>query len=148
MDNHACILLRIKNTLWIQKKVTAVLRPLQAQNGWQLVVYRTDSEQEVQKQETLPSSDILQLRLQLPPKTPSATPVYNSWNITTTTTTTATYFRGRSAYHVYYYYRHYRGHLRLQSQELWEVSFQEPLILYKENQLPSTPSLLYYGYWT
>jgi hypothetical protein len=30
VDNHACILLRIKNTLRIQKKVTAVLRPLQA----------------------------------------------------------------------------------------------------------------------
>jgi hypothetical protein len=47
VDNHTCILLRIKNTLGIQRKVTAVLRLLQAWIRGQLVVYRTDTEQEV-----------------------------------------------------------------------------------------------------
>jgi hypothetical protein len=49
-------------------------------------------------------------------------------------------YPGRYAYHYYYYYCLYRGRLRLQSQELQEVSFQEFIILYKEYQLPPTPS--------
>ncbi len=81
------------------QKVTAVLRPLQARIRGQLVVYRTDSEQEVQNRRLSP--DILQLLLQLPPTTPSTTPIYNSEILllllpitaddppTTTTTTTA-----------------------------------------------------------
>jgi hypothetical protein len=144
VDKYTCILLRIKNTLRIKRKVpqkvTAVLRPLQAWFRGQLVVYRTDSEQEVRNR-----------RLSLPPILYNS--VYNSQpqlslqlqDITTTTTTTD--YCGRSAYHVYYYFRHYPGRLHLQSQELREVSFQESLILCKEYQLPSTPSLSYYSYW-
>ncbi len=107
------------------QKVTAVLRPLQARIRGQLVIYRTDSQQEVRKQETLPSSDILQLLLRLLLQLQSTTPRYY--------------------YHYYCYYRlprkiclprllllpPYRSHLRLQSQELREVSFQKSLILYK-----------------
>ncbi len=78
MDNHGCILLRIKNTLGIQKKVTTVLRPLQARFRGQLVVYRTDSEQEVRNRRlSLPPifynsvyNSRRQLRLQLQSTTP------------------------------------------------------------------------------
>ncbi len=86
VDNHTYILLRIKNTLGIQKKVTAVLRPLQAWIRRQLVVYRTDSEQEVLSRR-LPFSPMFynsvynsrqQLRLQLPPTAPSTTLIYYS----------------------------------------------------------------------
>jgi hypothetical protein len=73
--------------------VTAVLRPLQARIRGQLVVYRTDSGQEVRKQEILQRNST----------TPSTTPIYNSEiqlltlppitaedpPTTTTTTTTA-----------------------------------------------------------
>jgi hypothetical protein len=115
--------------------MTAVLRPLQAQIRGQLVVYRTDSEQEVQKQETLLLSDTLQLRLQLLPTTPFTAPTYNS-DILPCSSEPTTDYRGRSAYHVYYYYYCYyhccyRDRLCLQSQELREVSFQELLIFYK-----------------
>jgi hypothetical protein len=84
------------------------------------------------KQETLFPLDTLQLRLQLPPTTLSTTPIYNS-DILLHSTEPTTNYRGRSAYHVYYYYyyRRYRGRLRLQSQELREVSFRESLILHK-----------------
>jgi hypothetical protein len=85
------------------------------------------------KQETLLLPDTLQLRLQLPPTTPSTTPIYNPDMLLRSTEPTTDY-RGTSAYHVYYcycYYRRYRGRPCLQSQELREVSFQELLILYK-----------------
>ncbi len=76
-----------KNTLGIQKKVTAVLKPLQAQIRGQLVIYRTDSEQEVQNRR-LSFSPILynsvyyshrQLRLQLQSTTPITTPLYRAY---------------------------------------------------------------------
>jgi hypothetical protein len=119
--------------------VTAVLRPLQARIRGQLVVYRTDSGKEVRNR-----------RLSFPSIFYNS--VYNSnLQLRDTTTTTTTDYRGRPAYHDYYYhyyYRHYRGRLRLQSQELREVSLQESLILYKEYQLPSTLSSSYYSYQT
>jgi hypothetical protein len=74
VDNHACILLRIKNTLRIQRKVATVLRPLWAWNRGQLVVHRTDSEQEVQNRRLSLFPDTLQL----PSTTPPTTPLYNS----------------------------------------------------------------------
>jgi hypothetical protein len=125
VDNHACILLSIKNTLGIQKKVSAEsdLCPEAAAGLNQRTVsclhYRLRTGGP--KQETLPSLDILQLRLQLLSTTPSTTPIYNSeilllLPITAedppTTSTT-------------YYYCRYRGRLHLQSQELREVAFQQ-----------------------
>jgi hypothetical protein len=104
VDNHACILLRIKNKLGIQKKVITESDCCpEAATG---LIQRTVSCLQDRlrtggpKQETLPSSDILQL----PPTTPSTTPVYNSEilivlllpitaedpPITSTTTTTVT----------------------------------------------------------
>jgi hypothetical protein len=88
-DNHACILLSIKNTLRIQnkklpQKVTTVLRLQQARTRGQLVNYRTDSGQEVRNRRT---SLLLLLT--------------NTAEVPPTTTTTK--YRGRSAY--YYYYR-------------------------------------------
>jgi hypothetical protein len=84
VDNHASILLRIKNTCGIRRKVAIAHRPL---NRGQLVVRRTASEHEVQKQEILLLPTTLQLhsnnstttllqksRLQLL----SATPAYDS----------------------------------------------------------------------
>ncbi len=92
VDNHACILLSIKNTLGIQKKgpqkVIAVLRPPQARIRGQLIVYRTDSEQE---QETLPSSDALCTTLST---TPAGNSVYNSnLQLRYTTTHYRAYYR-------------------------------------------------------
>jgi hypothetical protein len=105
--------------------VTAVLRPQQARIGGQLVVYRTNSGQEVRNRRFSFPSIFCNFRLLLRD---------------TATTTTTTDYHGRSAYYYfYYYYRPYRGRLRLQSQELPEVSFQEPIIPYKEYQLALTP---------
>jgi hypothetical protein len=128
-----------KNTLGIQKKVTTVLRPLQAKVRVHLVVHRTDSEQEVQSRRLSPPSDILQLRLRHQSTTSIYYPALQSLlpisaEDPPTTTAITTDYRGRSAYHVYYYYRRYRGCLHLQSQELREVSFQELLILYENTR--------------
>ncbi len=108
--------------------MTSVLRPQQARIKGQLVVYRTDSGQEVRNR-----------RVSFP------LIFYNS-NLQPRDTTTTTDYLGRSGHYYYYYYydyyyyyyRRYRGHLRLQNQELREVSFQESIILYKEYQLPAT----------
>jgi hypothetical protein len=85
--------------------------------------------------------------LQLPLTTLPMTSIYNSSLLLYSTEPTTDY-RGRSAYQVnyyyYYYYRSYQGHLRLQSQELREVSFRELLILYKNTSLPQ--SLIPYIY--
>ncbi len=43
VDNHASILLRMKNTCGIQKKVATVLRPVVGLNKGQLVVHTTAS---------------------------------------------------------------------------------------------------------
>ncbi len=117
VDNHACILLRIKNTRGIHRKVATVLRPLWAWNRGQLVVHRTDSEQEVPNRRLSSFLDTLQLLS----TTPSTTPIYNSSLLLRSTEPTIDYC-GRSAYLVnyyyhYYYFCHYPGRLRLQSQE-------------------------------
>jgi hypothetical protein len=103
--------------------VTAVLRPQQARIRGQLVVYRTDSGQEVRNRRFFSPPILYNSRLPLQD------------TATATTTATTDYWR-RSDY--YYYYRLYRGRLCLQSQELREVSFQELIILYKEYQPPPT----------
>jgi hypothetical protein len=59
-----------KKYTWIQRKVATVLRPLWAWNRGQLVVHRTDSEQEVQNRRLSPFLDTLQLPLTTPPTTP------------------------------------------------------------------------------
>jgi hypothetical protein len=140
VDNHACILLSIKNTLWILKrkvttvwkwprKVTTVPLPQQARTGGELVVHRTGSEQESSRD----------------------TPI-----ITTTTTEQAAYY--------YYYYcgtdRLLQLLLRLRNKpptttttttgveiistfrtrKIREVSFSELIILYKEYP-PSEPHI-------
>jgi hypothetical protein len=88
------------------------------------------------KQETLLLPDTLQLLPKTPSTTQSTTPIYNS-DILLCSTEPTTHYCRRSAYQVYhYYYRHYRGRLRLQSQELQELSFQESLILYKNTSFP------------
>jgi hypothetical protein len=82
VDNHACILLRIKNTLGIQKKVTAVLRPLQAWLRGQLVVHRTDSKQEVRNRRLsffpILYNSVYNSRWQLRLRLQSTTPIYYS----------------------------------------------------------------------
>ncbi len=138
VDNHACILFRIKNTLGIQRKLATALRPLWAWNRGQLVVHRTDSKQEVRNRRLC----LLPDTLQLPPTTPPTTPIYNFSLLLRSTEPTIDY-RGGSAYQVnYYYYHRYWGRLRLQSRELREVSFWELLILYKNASLPQ-PLLRY-----
>jgi hypothetical protein len=82
VDNHACILLRIKNTLGIQKKVTTESdrcpEAAAGVNQRTVICLQDRLRTGGPKQEALLSSDILQLRLQLPLTTPSTTPVYNS----------------------------------------------------------------------
>jgi hypothetical protein len=95
VDNHECILLSIKNTLGIRnkkcsQKVTAVPRPQRARTRGQLVVYRTDSGQEVQDRRISSHLLLLLLLLSITGENPP---------------NTTTYYRGRSAY---YYYRYYR----------------------------------------
>jgi hypothetical protein len=139
VDNHACILIRIKNILGIQKKVTTESDhcPEAAAGQSQRTVsclqdrLRTGGP----KQEILLSLDILQLHLQLRDTTPR--------------------------YHCYYYYRLPRKTrlprlllLLLPSPRSFSPS--EPRtsrcilsridILYKDYQPPSTPSLLYYSH--
>jgi hypothetical protein len=145
VDNHACILLSIKihseSEIKCSQKVTTVLRPQQARTRGQLVVQdwlRTEG----LKQENLPhlilhNFQLLLLLLLLP---------ITAEDPLITTTTTTTDYHGRSAYYYYYCYYHYWDSLRLQSQELREVSFQEFIILYKEYQLPPAPPSLYRCY--
>ncbi len=82
MDNHGCILLSIKNTLGIQKKLSTKSDccPEAAAGPNQRTVSCLQDRLPTggSKQETLPFLDILQLCLQLLPTTPSTTPVYNS----------------------------------------------------------------------
>ncbi len=99
--------------------------PQQARTRGQLVVYRTDSEQESL------------LLLLLPWKFAYHYYYYRGRSAYQT----YYYYRGRSAYH-YHYYLRYQDNLHLQSQKPREVSFQELIILYKENPLPQ-PHLRY-----
>ncbi len=100
MDNQACIFLRIKNTLGIQKKVTTendrCPEAATGQNQRTVSCLQDGLQTGGPEQETLPSLDILQLL----PTTPSTTPIYNSEILlllpitaedppTTSTTTTA-----------------------------------------------------------
>ncbi len=82
MDNHACILLSLKNTLGIQKKVSTESdrcpEAAAGQNQKTVSCLQDRLRTGGTKQETLPFLDILQLLLQLPPTTPSTTPIYNS----------------------------------------------------------------------
>ncbi len=82
MYNHACILLSIKNTLGIQKKVSTESdhcpEAAAGQNQRTVSCPQDRLLTGGPKQENLPSSDILQLRLQLPSTIPFTTPTYNS----------------------------------------------------------------------
>ncbi len=100
VDNHACILLSIKNPLGIQKKVSTesdrLPKAAADQNQRTVSCLQDRLRTGGPKQETLPSLDTLQLRLQLR----STTPRYHYYYIllliipedppTTSTTTTAT----------------------------------------------------------